>query len=1166
MTSSHHGPPAESLFAEWLVQRGSQDAEDFDALCARHPDHETELRDLHHYWERTDRALRKQGLGGSLAERLISRYGSDVNPMVALEPESSEASDFSSDVLSRLRGRTPASTRYRLKGEVAHGGMGAVLLVWDEDLRRHLAMKVMLGKGSATEKAAASEADEHMLARFLEEAQVTGQLDHPGIVPVHELGLDADGQVFFTMKLVRGKTLGEVLDELSRGEGEWTQARVLGLLLKVCEAMSYAHDKGVIHRDLKPANVMVGRFGEVYVMDWGLAKVLGRDDERDIRVRPTPGLPTSELRTERTDRAGEAPDSPLYTMDGDVVGTPAYMSPEQAAGRVSEMGPPSDVYALGAMLYHLIAGHMPYVRPDERANNYAVWRWVKDGPPTSLEEEAPDAPAELVSICDRAMARTSAERYADMSALAADLLAYVEGRVVHAHEEGAWAEARKWVQRNRPLAASLAAVLVVTIGGLGGMSWVQAEGRAAEKEQRERADLKTAEAEANLELAQKNEEEAQARAAELEQVAAFQSEQLSGLDVEMMGVRLRRALIEAAPEERREELTANLAGLNFTNLALGTLEQNLFQRSLDAIDRQFADQPLVRARLLQSLAASLRKIGLLNLALGPQEVALAIRRAELGSEHVDTLGSIAQMGQLLSARGELTEAEPYVVEVLETSRRVLGDDHRETLNAIGNMGFLLDLQGSLEEAERYYRESLEANRRVAGNDHVATLNSIGNVGRVLMLQGRLEEAEPFMREAFEGHRRVHGEHHRFTLTALSNLGLLIQRRGRLEEAEPYVRMALDGKRQRLGDDHPETLAGLGNLGVLLQNLGQMEEAGEYYREDLERSRRLRGDDHPNTLGALHNMGFWFDQQGWRAEGEVYYREALEGKRRIYGDDHVAILTTAYSLGSLLVGMGRLEEAEPYLREALEGRRRILGEDHPDTLTSMSGVGHLLLLQGKLEEGELLLRESLERRRRVLGEDHRHTLSALSMYGWMLESRGELERAEPYYRTVLVGRKRLLDERHIDLRNIRLAVEDLARRLVAAARSDGDDLRLGEALGRTGPLMLLLDKPADAEQFLSESLDLLTGILPPGDPRCWIVQSQLGVALLRQSRFIDAEFALLESAEWFLANDAPSESEWLGGADPTTEAVRAVVEFYETRHAAEPGQGFDTQAATWRAKL
>ena len=174
--------------------------------------------------------------------------------------------------------------RFLLEGEIGQGGMGAVLRIHDRFLNRRLAMKVLL------ERAAPRDDEEKKLAhqllgRFLEEAQVTSQLDHPGVVPVHELGLDANGKVWFTMRLVKGRTASEVFADAFAGANDWTLTRALEVVLKVCDTMAYAHDKGVLHRDLKPSNVMVGRFGEVYVMDWGLAKVLGQPDRHDLRIQ-----------------------------------------------------------------------------------------------------------------------------------------------------------------------------------------------------------------------------------------------------------------------------------------------------------------------------------------------------------------------------------------------------------------------------------------------------------------------------------------------------------------------------------------------------------------------------------------------------------------------------------------------------------------------------------------------------------------------------------------------------------------------------------------------------------------------------------------------------------------------------------------------------------------
>jgi len=529
-TARDHDSEAERLFAEWLARQPEQaltgDAlASLEALCAQHPAHAAALRALHADCRRVASVLGHIGRtfpalqgdsafpGPGLAERIRAQYGPGVDPNITLEPEGTDAtpSDYSSAVLSRLSSRPDTAGRYRLQGEVARGGQGAILRVWDEDLRRHLAMKVTLGRvshsGTQPSGAAAAPAspaspasraalaalaspagpaspagipsparsasdtatptvDARTVGRFLEEAQVTGQLDHPGIVPVHELGLDSHGRAFFTMKLVKGEDLKAVFARVHAGEADWSQTRALSLLLRVCEAMSYAHSKRVIHRDLKPSNIMVGRFGEVFVMDWGLARVLDRKDDKDVRVRPEPAHETLELHSERRERAVSDPESPLVTMDGDVVGTPAYMSPEQASGKLQRMGPPSDVYALGAMLYHLLTGRMPYVTPGVRVNNYAILSRVQEGPPASVASLAPQAPAELIAICEKAMAREPAARYADMSALAEDLRAYLEHRVVAAYETGAVAELRKWVVRNKPLAAALVAtVLTVAIGG-----------------------------------------------------------------------------------------------------------------------------------------------------------------------------------------------------------------------------------------------------------------------------------------------------------------------------------------------------------------------------------------------------------------------------------------------------------------------------------------------------------------------------------------------------------------------------------------------------------------------------------------------------------------------------------------------------------------------------
>jgi WD40 repeat protein len=307
--------------------------------------------------------------------------------------------------------------------------------------------------------------DPERLGRFLEEAQITGQLDHPGVVPVHDLGIDSKGRCYFTMRFVRGRELKEVLDLARESKDGWTRTKVLGVILKVCEAMAYAHSKGVVHRDLKPANVMVGRFGETYVMDWGLARVLGRRDSHDLRLKPRveDASALSLVRTVRKDETESNPDSPLVTMDGDVIGTPSYMAPEQARGRLEDVGPRSDVYSLGAILYYMLTGEAPYVRPGERLSPHTVLSRVLDHPPTAVEKLAPHEPAELVAICYKAMARDPEQRYASMLEVADDIQAFLENRVVRAYERGSLAEFKKWVVRNKGAAAGIAGMLLLAL-------------------------------------------------------------------------------------------------------------------------------------------------------------------------------------------------------------------------------------------------------------------------------------------------------------------------------------------------------------------------------------------------------------------------------------------------------------------------------------------------------------------------------------------------------------------------------------------------------------------------------------------------------------------------------------------------------------------------------
>ncbi len=430
MTEAPEPTDADELFARFLANVEQDPSSDFEEFVDQHAEVEDELRELHSLW------LQFEDMSHELAARELGRGGA--------------ASDHE---------EAPRHDRYRVEGVVGTGGMGVVFQVRDAVLDRTLAMKVVrtrAGMGSAGTTLSRS------LARFLDEARITSKLDHPGVVPIHELGRDERGRAFFTMRLVEGETLVELLRRTEEGAdsgGGGARGHALGVLRRTCETMAYAHSRGVIHRDLKPANVMVGRFGEVYVMDWGLARDMSEESGRSER-----GQRLAEMLFESP--ATVAPDEPLATLDGDVVGTPAYMPPEQARGELADLDPTADVYALGAMLYHVCAGRAPFAEVEGAQGKLSA---LRAGSPVKLERIADDLSPELVAICERAMQREPERRYSDVGELGRDLSAFLEGRVVLAYESGPWAEFRKWVGRNRRFAGVALVAVLASLAAVGGV-------------------------------------------------------------------------------------------------------------------------------------------------------------------------------------------------------------------------------------------------------------------------------------------------------------------------------------------------------------------------------------------------------------------------------------------------------------------------------------------------------------------------------------------------------------------------------------------------------------------------------------------------------------------------------------------------------------------------
>ena len=1029
--------------------------------------------------------------------------------------------------------------RYRLQEVLGEGGFGIVYRAEQlEPVQREVALKVV--------KVGMDTRD--LLARFDAERQALAVMEHPGIAVVLDAGATANGRPYFVMELVRGPRITDWCDD----HGSSVNDR-LALFRGVCDAVQHAHQKGVLHRDLKPSNVLVAdEDGKPWpkVIDFGLAKAT----------------------------QGSVSDQTMLTEAGQVMGTPIYMSPEQAAGRIDAIDTRSDVYSLGVLLYEMLTGCLPFSWQRLKDMDFfeAQRILVEEDPPrpstriTKSGEEASTAAAQRGLECGtlvrrlrgdldwivmKALEKDPSRRYGSAHELALDIDRHLRHEPVSAGPPGAAYQLRKLVRRHRVAVAAASLVLLAVIAGGVGTT-----------------------------VALLREQDANQKLSEALGTVQSQSDELEARALELAEERDRAREAEKQAADERDRAQENLAMLRETHSflnddllsAVGADFQGSDVTVRQALDRasslagiRFLGRPRLEAQIRSTLARSYQQLGLHEKAGAEAQRNEELWR-QLGGgdpEAGGTLQARSIQAQTLISLGKYDEAETLLAELIEEAEETTAEDSKPVLTLRSDYGLVRERQGHRDEAETIYRELLALHDRDGGRDrgYYATLNNLGrlllqkgryrealghleevmdagaralgrqndlflsaqsSVVRALHIMGRVEEAESMALEQLELRRKVSGADHPDTAMAMSSLAQLRAERGFVAEAAEMYEESYEILRDSLGEDHPDTLMQAGNLSVSWGQLQQLDRALQLREEVLETQRRKRGPEHPDTLVSMNNLAGLYRDLARYDESVALYEETLEIERRVLGEDHPSTLITLENLGGVHYARGRYGASLEIVEQVLERRRATLGDDHPAVAKTLYNLAQHHRVLGRSKIARELYEEVVQRFMRLYGRVHPTRAEALRQLADMDWDDGDLEMAEERYWEV--------HDIHADI-------------------SPADDPMQSFLRHQLGALAVQQDRYDEGEELLAEAVALRRG---ESDRRLLYTSLFAYADAVRKNRGdVEAVAPLLESAEGFRSLGAEEQR-----------PADALVRLYERLHEEQPDAGWDGKAAEWRERV